>query len=205
MSRSGVRALAASVNPVIAFVNPGPWCTLHTPTRPLTRAYPSAMQIAPFSWRAWWNAAPVAWRAWVARKFPLPSTPNASRTPSSASVRPTTSAAVPARPVIGPILSRRSLRRRDGSPHRHERVHHEAPVEVGIAAERLQQVVAVHEVERARELVGVAAPDPAGRHALFDLARHHGREGVDDGSVGGLDAGVVAGRLVDGAQEAAVL
>ena len=52
------------------------------------------MQIAPFSWRAWWNAAPAACRAWVAMKFPLPSTPNASRTPSAASVRPTTSAAV---------------------------------------------------------------------------------------------------------------
>ncbi len=92
-SSSGVRALAASVSPVSAFVNPGPWWTLHTPTRPLTRAYPSAMQIAPFSWRAWWNAAPAACSACVARKFPLPSTPKASRTPSSASVRPTASAA----------------------------------------------------------------------------------------------------------------
>ena len=52
------------------------------------------MQIAPFSWRAWWNAAPAACRVWVAMKFPLPSTPKASRTPSAASVRPTTSAAV---------------------------------------------------------------------------------------------------------------
>ena len=30
------------------------------------------MQIAPFSWRAWWNAAPAACSAWVAMKFPLP-------------------------------------------------------------------------------------------------------------------------------------
>src|SRR3954469_3417487 len=52
------------------------------------------MQIAPFSWRAGWNAAPAACRAWVAMKLPLPRTPNASRTPSAASVRPTTSAAV---------------------------------------------------------------------------------------------------------------
>src|SRR5215217_3687231 len=52
------------------------------------------MQIAPPSWRAWWNAAPAACRAWVAMKLPLPSTPNASRTPSAASVRPTASAAV---------------------------------------------------------------------------------------------------------------
>ena len=52
------------------------------------------MQIAPPSCRAWWNATPEACIAWVARKFPLPRTPKASRTPSSASVRPTTSAAV---------------------------------------------------------------------------------------------------------------
>ena len=31
-------ALAASVSPVIAFVKPGPWWTVQTPTRPLTRA-----------------------------------------------------------------------------------------------------------------------------------------------------------------------
>ena len=65
-SSSGVRLLAASVRPVIALVKPGPWWTVQTPTRPLTRAYPSAMQIAPPSWRAWWNAAPASWRAWVA-------------------------------------------------------------------------------------------------------------------------------------------
>ena len=35
---SGVRLFAASVRPVSAFVKPGPWWTLHTPTRPLTRA-----------------------------------------------------------------------------------------------------------------------------------------------------------------------
>ena len=37
-TRTGVRLLAASVRPVIVLVNPGPWCTLTTPTRPLTRA-----------------------------------------------------------------------------------------------------------------------------------------------------------------------
>src|SRR5215212_7571527 len=51
------------------------------------------MQIAPPSWRAWWNAQPAACSAWVARKLPLPRTPNASRTPSAASVRPTACAA----------------------------------------------------------------------------------------------------------------
>ena len=35
---SGVRLLAASVSPVMVLVSPGPWCTLHTPTRPLARA-----------------------------------------------------------------------------------------------------------------------------------------------------------------------
>jgi hypothetical protein len=37
-SRSGVRLLAASVNPVIVFVSPGPWCTLQAGSFPLTRA-----------------------------------------------------------------------------------------------------------------------------------------------------------------------
>lgn len=35
---SGVRLLAASVRPVMAFVSPGPWCTDTTPARPLIRA-----------------------------------------------------------------------------------------------------------------------------------------------------------------------
>ena len=35
---SGVRLLAASVSPVTALVSPGPWCTLHAASRPLTRA-----------------------------------------------------------------------------------------------------------------------------------------------------------------------
>ena len=35
---SGVRAFAASVRPVIAFVNPGPWWTETQPSCPLTRA-----------------------------------------------------------------------------------------------------------------------------------------------------------------------
>ena len=51
---SGVRALAASARPVMAFVNPGPWCRLHTPTRPVTRAHASVMTTAPVSCRAQW-------------------------------------------------------------------------------------------------------------------------------------------------------
>ena len=35
---SGVRLFAASVSPVIAFVSPGPWWTLQSASRPLTRA-----------------------------------------------------------------------------------------------------------------------------------------------------------------------
>ena len=35
---SGVRLLAASVSPVMALVSPGPWWTLHTASRPDTRA-----------------------------------------------------------------------------------------------------------------------------------------------------------------------
>ena len=43
----GVRLFAASAMPVIAFVSPGPWCTLQTPSRPVTRACASAMHAAP--------------------------------------------------------------------------------------------------------------------------------------------------------------
>ena len=50
-STSGVRLLAASASAVRVLVSPGPWWTLATPTRPLTRAQPSAMQTAPPSWR----------------------------------------------------------------------------------------------------------------------------------------------------------
>src|SRR3954464_15971515 len=77
------------------------------------------MQIAPFSWRAWWDAAPAACRAWVAMKLPLPSTPNASRTPSAASVRPTTSAAVSDSIVADPNGHRlaRDARRYRAAPH----------------------------------------------------------------------------------------
>ncbi len=34
---SGVRAFAASVRAVVVLVRPGPWWTVATPTRPLTR------------------------------------------------------------------------------------------------------------------------------------------------------------------------
>ena len=36
-SSAGVRALAASTRPVRAFVNPGPWCVVHTAMRSDTR------------------------------------------------------------------------------------------------------------------------------------------------------------------------
>ena len=74
------------------FVSPGPWCTVTTPTRPLTRAYPSAMQTALHSWRAWWKRAPPLHSALVTIRLPLPMTPNASCTPCEAIVVPTTSA-----------------------------------------------------------------------------------------------------------------
>ena len=89
---SGVEAFTASARPVIVFVRPGPWCTLHTPTRPVTRAQPSAMQTAPPSWRAAWKVAPSARSAFVTTKLPLPATPNTVSTPSAPSVLPTLSA-----------------------------------------------------------------------------------------------------------------
>jgi hypothetical protein len=44
---SGVRDLAASTMPVVAFVSPQPWWTDSRPTRPDMRAYPSAIIAAP--------------------------------------------------------------------------------------------------------------------------------------------------------------
>jgi hypothetical protein len=98
---SGVRLFAASVSPVIAFVSPGPWCTLHAVRRPLTRAYPSAMQIAPFSCRAATNGTPASRSALVTSRLPLPITPKQAATPSAASARPTASE-TRMRPVHGP-------------------------------------------------------------------------------------------------------
>ena len=74
---SGVRLFAASVMPVIALVSPQPWCTLTTATRPLVRAYASAIVAAPPSCRAATNGTPAATSALVTAKFPLPTTPNA--------------------------------------------------------------------------------------------------------------------------------
>src|SRR5258708_28245904 len=91
-SSRGVRLFAASVRPVIVLVRPGPWCTVHNPTRPVTCAYASAIEIAPPSWRAATNVAPPATSALVTAKLPLPIRPKTWRTPRSASARPTASA-----------------------------------------------------------------------------------------------------------------
>src|SRR5207302_1462451 len=45
----GVRLLAASAKPVMALVRPGPWCVVQTPSRPVTRAYASAIVTAAIS------------------------------------------------------------------------------------------------------------------------------------------------------------
>src|SRR5438128_5925522 len=90
----GVRLLAASVRPVMVLVNPGPWWTLQTPSRPLTRAYASAIATAPPSCRDAMNAAPAATRELVTTKLPLPTRPKTSRTPRPASTAPTASATV---------------------------------------------------------------------------------------------------------------
>ena len=89
---SGVRLLAASASAVSVFVSPGPWWTLATPTRPLTRAHPSAMLTAPLSWREDAKRAPRAASALVTRRLPLPRSPKTVSTPCSASAAPTASA-----------------------------------------------------------------------------------------------------------------
>jgi hypothetical protein len=95
----GVRLLAASVIPVTALVSPQPWCTESTPTRPLMRAYASAIVAAPPSCRAATYGTPPARSAFVTWKLPLPTTPKACPTPSSARARPTSSAVFMAPPL----------------------------------------------------------------------------------------------------------
>src|SRR3954452_8612011 len=75
----------------MAFVSPGPWWTETHPSAPLTRAWASAMQTAPFSWRAATNRAPSACRLVVNVKFPLPTTPKNVSTPAWCRQRATTS------------------------------------------------------------------------------------------------------------------
>ena len=111
---SGVRLFAASATAVIAFVRPGPWCTLQTPTRPLTRAQPSAIITAPHSWRAATKRAPPRRSAFVTTRLPLPIRPKTWLTPSAASCSPTASATVRVgvgRGLMAGIVSERSAHR----------------------------------------------------------------------------------------------
>ncbi len=110
---SGVRLLTASAIPVIAFVRPGPWWTETTPTSPVTRAQPSAMQAAPSSWRAATKRAPPSRSALVTTRLPEPSTPKTTRTPAAASAAPTASATVPL-PVAALIEAHPSTRAATG-------------------------------------------------------------------------------------------
>src|SRR5439155_1124217 len=136
----GVRLLAASVRPVMVLVNPGPWWTLQTPSRPLTRAYASAIATAPPSCRDAMNAAPAATRELVTTKLPLPTRPKTSRTPRPASTAPTVSATVgsggppdgfgrglgsrQAAPLGVPV----PLQVEEGAAFGHHRIHDEEPL-----------------------------------------------------------------------------
>ena len=51
IATSGTESMYASVIGVTRFVAPGPEVAVHTPARPVTFAYPSAMCPAPCSWR----------------------------------------------------------------------------------------------------------------------------------------------------------
>jgi hypothetical protein len=85
-----VRARTASVSAVMVLVTPGPWVTVTTPTFLVSRAYPSAMPVAPASCLAamYW---PPCTSVWAAMYFMLewPMTPNMISTPLSASARAT--------------------------------------------------------------------------------------------------------------------
>ena len=92
-STSGVRLLAASASAVSVLVSPGPWCTVQTPVRPVTRAQPSAMLTAAPSCRAACSRAPRAVSATVTAKLPLPTRPKTVSTPSACSAAATASLA----------------------------------------------------------------------------------------------------------------
>ena len=51
MTTSGTPSIIAVARPVTVLVAPGPEVTMAQPTRPVARAYPSAMWMPPCSWR----------------------------------------------------------------------------------------------------------------------------------------------------------
>jgi hypothetical protein len=51
MQTIGTESIIAVAMPVTMFVAPGPEVATATPTLPLARAYPSAICVAPCSWR----------------------------------------------------------------------------------------------------------------------------------------------------------
>jgi len=63
MARMGLPAIQAVVIPVIELVWPGPPVTTETPGWPVTRAQPSAMWVAPDSWRVSTMATPSSIQA----------------------------------------------------------------------------------------------------------------------------------------------
>ncbi|MCZ7589156.1 MAG: hypothetical protein M5U27_09955 [Gaiella sp.] len=78
---TGDAALAAVVIKVSAFVNPGPLVTNATPSLPDTRAYPSAIPTAWFSWRAATYPMPMRSSSMSSFATSSPIRPNTRSTP----------------------------------------------------------------------------------------------------------------------------
>ena len=114
---SGVRLFAASVIPVMAFVNPQPWCTLSAATPPLIRAYASAMVAAPPRAAPRRTAPRRRPSHWSPAKLPEPTTPKTASIPQPTSTPPTASATC-RRPGSSAFDEREHPRRGSGAGRR---------------------------------------------------------------------------------------
>ena len=79
ITTSGTESIFASAIGVIMFVAPGPEVTMHTPTRPVATAYPSAAWPAACSWRTSVKRNFVSSLiAWYTGRIAPPGRPNTS-------------------------------------------------------------------------------------------------------------------------------
>src|SRR5215472_5183748 len=92
MQTRGTESILASAIPVTKFVAPGPLVAIATPTLPVTRAYPSAANTAPCSWRVRMWRTPLPSSASYSGMIAPPGYPNTSSTPSARRQRRTISA-----------------------------------------------------------------------------------------------------------------
>src|SRR6267378_2035483 len=92
MQTSGTESILASAIPVTRLVAPGPLVAMATPTLPVVRAYPSAANTAPCSWRVRMCRTPRPSSASYNGMIAPPGYPNTRSTPSARRHRKTISA-----------------------------------------------------------------------------------------------------------------